>query len=77
MTFKVGDHCFIEGTSIETSTFYQRLKKTGLPLKCPCGLKKTDELVITDKLNENYYLLKILRNNQLTVANYRDLHLKS
>lgn len=74
---KVGDHCFLEKASAETSIFYQRIKNTGLPLICPCGLKNTDELVITDKLTSKFFLLKLVRNNQLTVAHFADLALKS
>ena len=69
----VGDHCFLKSSSAETSVYYQRLKNTGLPLICPCGLKNTDELIITDKLTSKYFLLKVLRNNQLTVAHCQDL----
>lgn len=73
---KVGDHCFLKNSSAETSVFYQRIKNTGLQLICPCGLKNTDELEITDKLTEKFFLLKVLRNNQLTVAKFSDLVLK-
>lgn len=74
---KVGDHCFLSNASAETSIFYQRIKNTGLPLICPCGLKNTDELVITDRLTGKFFLLKVLRNNQLTVAAFSDLTLKT
>lgn len=70
---KVGDHCFIEKTSTETVLFYQKLKNKGLPLICPCHLKNTDELIVTDQLTKTFFLLKLLRNNQLTVAYIKDL----
>ena len=73
---KVGDRCYLKNASAETSVFYQRLKNTGLPLICPCGLKDTDELEITDKLTSKFFLLKVVRNNQLTVAKFDDLVLK-
>lgn len=71
---KVGDHCFIKNTSSETILFYQNLKNKGFPLICPCHLKNTDELIITDKLTKSMFLLKLVRNNQLTVAHFKDLN---
>lgn len=74
---KVGDHCYIsKGTSTDTILFYQKLKNKGLPLICPCHLKNTDELIITDQLTKNVFLLKLVRNNQLTVAHQNDLFIK-
>lgn len=70
---KVGDHCYINKVSSATISFYEKLRKTGLPLICSCSLKNTDELVITDKLNSKFFLLKVLRNSQLTVAHFSDL----
>ena len=66
----------MKNSSAGTSVFYKRNKNTGLPLICPCGLKNTDELEITDKLTEKFFLLKVLRNNQLTVAKFSDLVIK-
>lgn len=73
---KVGDHCYIAKASSHSVSFYEKLKKTGLSLICPCGLKNTEELVITDKLNSKFFLLKVLKNNQLTVVYFADLSLK-
>lgn len=70
---KVGSHVFKINTSIETTLAYQKYKNKGFPLICPCHLKNTDELVITDALTKTLMLLKLVRNNQLTIAYTKDL----
>ncbi len=70
---KVGSHVFKISTSTETTLAYQKYKNAGFPLICPCHLTNTDELIITDELTKTLMLLKLVRNNQLTIAYTKDL----
>lgn len=70
---KTGDRVFITKASFETSMIYQKYKNLGFPLVCPCHLKSTDELEITDFLTKTLVLAKLVRNNQLTISYTKDL----
>lgn len=70
---KVGSRVFLKEASFETTIIYQKYKNLGFPLACPCHLKSTDELEITDFLTKTLVLAKLIRNSQLTIAYTKDL----
>lgn len=73
-TFKIGDVCLVENNSVDSLIFWKQMSKRFPYLLCPCSIKSTTRLIVSELLGSSSVLLQLKDDpKKLTVFRNKDL----
>jgi len=71
---KIGDVCLVENNSVDSLVFWKQMSKRFPYLICPCSVKSTTRLVVSELLGSQNVLVQFQANpKMLSVFRNKDL----